>query len=70
MYGYKVNKLKVPETTSRTSWNYVETRNCTVTGNVAREYIHVLEDIFNNGVTIWHTNDIGNYSLSNAIVGG
>ena len=70
MYGYKVNKLKVPETKSRTSWNYVETRNCTVTGNVAREYIHVLEDIFNNGVTIWHTNDIGNYSLSNAIVGG
>lgn len=70
MYGYKVNKLKVPETTSRTSWNYVETRNCTVTGNVAREYIHVLEDIFNNGVTIWHTNDIGNYSLSNTIVGG
>lgn len=70
MYGYKVNKLKVPETISRQSWNYVETRNCVVTGNAAREYIDTLEGIFNRGVTIWHTDDIGNYTLPNNIVSG
>lgn len=65
MYGYKINKLKVPETTSRKYWNYVKTIDINMEGNIPETDLTELKKIFNNGVTIWHTDNMYNYSLNN-----
>lgn len=65
MYGYKINKLKVPETTSRKYWNYVKTIDINMEGNIPETDLTELKNIFNNGVTIWHTDNMYNYSLNN-----
>lgn len=64
-YGYPINEITTPLLKSRSSWNYVKMSDCGFTGNVELEYLQGIRDIFNNGVTLWHTNDIGNYGLSN-----
>jgi hypothetical protein len=65
MFGFKKNELKVPEFYNRTCWNYVQTENCVITGSFNNDDLQALKNIFNNGVTLWHVDDIGNYSLSN-----
>ena len=35
------------------------------TGNIDLDQLKKLRNIFDNVVTLWHTDDIGNYSLSN-----
>lgn len=65
MFGYKICELGTPDISSRKSWNYVKTQGCTVSGNIEVSLLNKLRAIFDNGVTIWHTNDIGNYGLNN-----
>lgn len=65
-FGYQTNKIKQPRIMGRASWNYVETRNISFSGVVDAGDLAVLRRIFDSGVTIWHTNDVGNYSLDNS----
>lgn len=65
MFGYPVHKIKQPNLNSRSSWNYVKTVECGISGNCILQDLQTLRQIFDKGVTIWHTNDVGNYSLSN-----
>lgn len=64
-YGYKVNELKVPNFHTRNSWNYVQTLNCRILADLNNEDLAELKAIFDNGITLWHTDDIGNYDLLN-----
>ena len=64
-YGYKVNELKVPNFHTRLSWNYVQTLNCRILADLNNEDLAELKAIFDNGITLWHTDDIGNYDLMN-----
>lgn len=64
-FGYPINKITMPNLRSRSSWNYVKTSHCGFTGNIDLDQLKKLRNIFDNGVTLWHTDDIGNYSLSN-----
>lgn len=66
-FGYKVNVIKVPELTSRPSWNYVKTRECEIHGNIPADAMKRIQDMFNAGVTLWHVNDIGNFALNNSL---
>ena len=68
-FGYKVNRYKIPELTSRQSFNFVKTVDCNIGGNIPNEANTALCNIFNNGITLWHTVNVGNYSLNNNIVG-
>lgn len=69
MYGYKVNRLKVPETTSRTYWNFVKTIGANIIGDFPQTDLEELKQIFNNGVTIWHDpSKFLDYSQNNTIV--
>lgn len=70
VFGYRVCQVKAPNTTGRTSWNYVQMSNAIVTGNAPADAIQSYINRINSGITFWHTNDVGNYSLSNTIVGG
>lgn len=65
-YGYKCNEVKVPNLSTRRSWNYVQTSECLITANLNTDDIRKLQSIFDSGVTLWHTNDIGNYNLDNS----
>lgn len=65
MFGYKVNKLEIPNTKSRKSYNYIKTVDANIIGNIPNNYLNTLKGIFDHGLTIWHTDDIGNYNLNN-----
>lgn len=69
MYGYKVNTLKIPETRSRSSWNYIQTIDVNITGTLPMEDMVKLKKIYNEGVTLWHDwRGFLNYNQSNEII--
>ena len=65
MFGYKVNKLEIPNTKSRESYNYIKSVNANIIGNIPANDLSAIKGIFDKGVTIWHTDNVGDYSLSN-----
>lgn len=65
MFGYKICRVKKPDISGRSTWNYVKTQNCSIDGKFPVDMLEKMRKIFDNGVTIWHTNDIGNYALDN-----
>jgi hypothetical protein len=68
MFGYKKNEVKIPNFNTRQSWNYVETKSCNITGNFNNEDLQELKNIFDNGIFLWHTNDVGNFALANGVI--
>ena len=69
MFGYKINRVKVPNITGRSNWNYVKTINCNFDGDIPQTDLNIIKAMFNNGVTLWHNpSTIYNYSNSNSIV--
>lgn len=67
-FGYAVNEIKVPELHSRKSFNYIKTAECDITGDVPMTALSDIEDMFNNGITLWHIDDIGNFNADNSII--
>ena len=69
MFGYAVNRVKVPNVFSRTNWNYIKTNGCNFTGSAPAEAVDILKRIHDSGITYWanHAN-IGDYTQSNAIL--
>ena len=68
-FGYKVNTVKIPETTSRTYWNYVKTIDCNFEGDIPQIYLNKIKEIFNKGITLWHDpTKFLDYSQNNTIV--
>lgn len=65
MYGYQVDAVKVPNISSRPNWNYIKMQNACHWGNVPADDMALINSIFDNGITFWHTSDVGNYSLAN-----
>jgi hypothetical protein len=65
MFGYKVNRLKIPNLKTRQHFNYVETIGANIKGNIPHEYLERIKNVFNNGVTIWHGDYVGDYSKVN-----
>jgi hypothetical protein len=69
MYGYKTNRVKVPNTAGRKTWNYVKTINSNITGSIPANDMAKIRSIYDSGVTFWHdTANVGNYSADNSIV--
>lgn len=69
MFGYKVNRVKVPNLTGRANWNYVKTIDCYIDSSIPQEDLQEIKNMFNNGVTIWHNpNTFMDYGQSNPII--
>lgn len=68
-FGYKVCRIKTPNITGRASWNFVKTIDANVVGDIPDRAAKKLRQLFDHGITIWHTDDVGNYSLDNSITG-
>lgn len=74
--GYATNRIKVPNQTGRTYWNYVQiaaeddigySSNANI--SVPAKSMEVINNVYRKGVTIWHNHaNIGDYSLNNTIV--
>lgn len=67
MFGWKQNELKTPNLRSRDYWNYIHTSGCLLSGSIPQDDLVSLQGIFDNGITLWHTNDVGNYNLVNGV---
>ena len=64
-FGYPIHEVATPAWNNRSSWNYLKTVDCGFTADAELELLQRFRAIFDNGVTLWHTNDVGNYNLSN-----
>lgn len=76
MYGYKTNRLKVPNRNGRKAWNYVKTCGCNLTGSAPADVTASLVNIYDRGITFWRCIDlsagnpftrVGDYSLDNSL---
>ena len=66
MYGYKTNRLKLPNLTNRSNFNYVKTIGCNITGDIPQNDLQKIKDMFNNGITLWHNSSTFlNYDIAN-----
>lgn len=73
-YGYRINEVKIANITGRKIFNYIEIGHGESIGysdgniSVPSEYMEIINNACQNGMTIWHSHDnIGNYLLDNSI---
>lgn len=65
-YGYACGRVKVPNISARTIWNFTKTQGCCVVGNAPAMALKNIADIFDHGVRFWKDPDnIGDYSGNN-----
>lgn len=74
-FGYKINRVKMPDQIGRTYWNFVQIGASESIGfsnnqtrSVPASSMEIINTIYRNGTTIWHNHaNIGNYNLNNTI---
>ena len=67
MFGYQVNRIKVPNISSRPHWNYIKTKDFQLSGSVPAEYAKQICEIYDNGITFWKNGEeVGQYGLNNS----
>lgn len=73
--GYKVNVIKKPNQNGRPYFNFVQIGSeenigysTNVNMSVPASSMDIINNIYRNGVTIWHSHDnLGNYNLDNSL---
>ena len=69
MYGYKVNRLALPNIHKRANWDYMKCIDVNLEGDIPEKDLDKIRSLFNNGCTFWHnTSTFLNYSASNSII--
>ena len=69
MFGYKVNRVKIPNITGRRNWNFVKTIGCYIDGDIPQGDMQEIKDMFDKGVTLWHNpSTFADYSQNNDII--
>jgi hypothetical protein len=67
MRGYATNTIDYPNLHTRKNWNYIQTVKCNIKGeNIDPSDLEKIKRAFDNGITLWHTKDVGNYEYYNA----
>ena len=68
-YGYKCNRVKVPNITGRRNWNYVKTVGCYIDADIPQDDLQEIKSMFDKGITFWHNpSTFGDYSQVNDII--
>lgn len=68
-FGYKCNRVKVPNITGRRNWNYVKTVGCYIAGNIPQDDMAEIKAMFDKGITLWHNPaTFADYSQNNDII--
>lgn len=69
MFGYATNKVKIPNVTGRTNWNFVKTQGCYIKADIPQDDLQEIKSMFDRGITFWHNpSTFMDYTQSNAIV--
>jgi hypothetical protein len=69
MFGYKVNRVKVPNITGRRNWNYVKTIGCYIDADIPQTDLEQIKEMFDRGITLWHNPaTFVDYSQNNDII--
>lgn len=69
MFGYKVNRVKVPNSNHRENFWYTKTIDVNIDGAIPMNDLRKIKDCYNRGITFWKSNNFGNYSVSNLPTG-
>lgn len=68
MFGYKCNRVKIPEKDHRENWWYTKTIDVNININdgsgITTRDLQMIKNCYNNGITFWKS-DIGNYDRTN-----
>jgi hypothetical protein len=67
-YGYKTNRIGVPNLHSRSSFNYIKTHECNIKGDIPQFHTDKIRQVFNSGITFWHGDYIGEFDRSNGVI--
>lgn len=72
-FGYKTNRIKLPNQTGRENFNFVQIGNTENIGysvyGVPSEAMNYINALYRRGLTLWHNhNNLGNYNVSNNII--
>ena len=68
-FGYKCNRVKVPNINGRRNWNYVKTVGCYIDGDIPQGDMEELKVLFDRGITFWHNPaTFADYSQNNDII--
>ena len=65
MFGYKLNELRIPNLATRQHFNFIKTTSINAFGNIPQDDMARIKTMFNSGVTFWHGDYVGDYSLAN-----
>lgn len=66
MRGYATNTVDYPNLHSKISWNYIQTVKCNIKGTgIDPSDLEKIKRVFDNGITLWHNKNIGDYSQKN-----
>lgn len=69
MFGYQVNRVKIPNITGRRNWNYVKTQGCYIDADIPQSDLDEIKKMFDRGVTFWHNPaTFADYSQANDII--
>lgn len=64
--GYATNTIDYPNLHSKSKWNYIQTVKCNIKGtNIDPSDLEKIKRVFDNGVTLWHDKEVGNYDREN-----
>lgn len=61
-FGYRINRLKVPSLNTMTRFNYLKTQDAKLEGTIPQDDKVRILSIYNNGITFWHDDNIGDYT--------
>ena len=67
VFGYQIDQIRLPNITSRPSWNYLKTMGASLNGDIPADRLAIINKCLDGGMTFWHTTDVGNYGLNNAL---
>lgn len=63
MFGYKVNRVKVPNKNHRRDYWYTKTIDANIDGDIPQQDLQIIKNAYNNGITFWKDiNSMGNYT--------
>ena len=68
-FGYKCNRVKIPNINGRRNWNFVKTIGCYIEADIPQDDLQEIKSMFDRGITFWHNpSTFADYSQSNDIV--
>lgn len=68
MFGYKINRVKIPNKNHRENYWFTKTIDCNILGDIPNKELLKIKDCYNKGITFWkNPENIKDYSVSNQI---